>query len=54
MDQVSTPDENSAFRRAKIPPPSWDEGLHFQPVGAKMKPAAEAEAGSGGDRPAEE
>jgi len=51
---LSTPVENSAFRRSKIPPPHRDEGLHFQPIGVKMNPAGEAEAGSGGDRPAEE
>jgi len=51
---VSTPVEISAFRRSKIPPPPGDEGLQFQPVGVKMKPAAETEAGFGGDRPAEE
>jgi len=42
------------FAGRKFPPPTGDEGLQFQPVGVKMKPAAEAEAGSGGDRPAEE
>jgi hypothetical protein len=35
---VSTPVENSAFRRSKIPPPLGGEGLQFQPVGANMKP----------------
>jgi hypothetical protein len=42
---LSTPVENSAFRRSKIPPPTGDEGLQIQPVGVKMKPAADAEAG---------
>jgi hypothetical protein len=51
---LSTPVEISPFRRSKTPPPHWDEGLHFQPIGVKMRPAGEAEAGSGGDQPAEE
>jgi hypothetical protein len=51
---MSTPVENSSFRRSKNPPPGLGEGLHFQPIGVKMIPAGEAEAGSAGVQPAEE
>jgi hypothetical protein len=51
---LSTPVENSSFRRSKNPPPGLGEGLHFQPIGVKMIPAGEAEAGSAGVQPAEE
>jgi len=52
--ELSTPVENSSFRRSKIPPPFWGEGLQLQPVGVKMEPAGEAEAGSAGEQPAKE
>jgi len=47
------PAEKSREYRSKIPPPWCDRGLHFQPIGVKMKPA-EAEAGNAGVQPAEE
>jgi len=46
--------ENSSFCWAKIPPPCGGDGLQFQPAGAKMKSAGEAEAGSAGVQPAKE
>jgi hypothetical protein len=51
---LSTPVENSLFRRLKIPPSDRGEGLQLQPVGVKMKPAGEAAAGSAGEQPAKE
>jgi hypothetical protein len=38
----------------KIPPLLCDRDLQLQPVGVKMEPADEAEAGSAGEQPAEE
>jgi hypothetical protein len=51
---VSIPTENSSFCRSKIPPRFGGEGLQLQPIGVKIKPAGEAEAGSAGVQPAEE
>jgi hypothetical protein len=51
---VSTPVEISSFRRLKNPHLAGGEGLQLQPVGVKMKPAGEAEAGHAGVQPAEE
>jgi hypothetical protein len=42
------------FAGRKFPHLPGDEGLQFQPVGVKMNPAGEAEAGSAGEQPAEE
>ena len=52
--QMSMLAENSSFCWAKIPPPCGGDGLQFQPAGAKMKSAGEAEAGSAGVQPAKE
>jgi hypothetical protein len=42
------------FAGRKIPHLTEGEGLQLQPVGVKMKPADEAEAGTAGEQPAEE
>jgi hypothetical protein len=50
---VSIPTENSSFCRSRIPPPFGCEGLQFQPIGVKIKPAGEMDAGNAGVQPAE-
>jgi hypothetical protein len=42
------------FAGRKFPHLAGGEGLQLQPVGVKMKPAGEAEAGSAGEQPAKE
>jgi hypothetical protein len=54
INNLSMLAENSSFCWAKIPPPCGGDGLQFQPAGAKMKSAGEAEAGSAGVQPAKE
>jgi hypothetical protein len=51
---VSIPAEDFSFWRLKIRPVLGGRGLQMHPVGVKIEPAGEAEAGSAGEQPAEE
>jgi hypothetical protein len=54
VNALSTPDENSSFRRLKISSPCRVVVYSFSRWVEGWKPAGEVEVSSGGDQPAKE